>query len=166
MSGGSIQPETQQDQQCTHCLLYYSSRGIHNHEDTCIFADVDLDQYAAHVRAERQGDEVDTEHGGDAVESASDDANSGDGEVAETTVSDAADANAQAARTDGAGLGLSGPPESADTDDATDADSDDELQCLDCGDSLGVTDDDLREEYGTGPVRLTCECGKGMRWTA
>ena len=69
---------------------------------------------------------------------------------------------------DGSGLGLEGPPESAgesEPSDAGDADVDepDTLACTECDDDLGITEEELREEFPEGAV-ITCTCGHQMRW--
>lgn len=77
--------------------------------------------------------------------------------------------DAEISESEDAGLGLPGAPEVAqeDTDDEGDrGDEDDGLACTSCGDPLGVTDDELADAYGAGPVKLTCECGNKMEWSA
>ena len=179
MSGGSVHPDGPRSQQCSHCLLFFSPQGISNHEQSCNWKEVNVEEFAERVLSDTETSESGGGEPADAVANTE----SADGEEPGTSVEDAPDtspmdvldtstsADADAARTDGSGLGLDGPPEAptdqGDEPDDGDLDDDhDELECIGCGDPLGVTDDDLRERFGDGPAFLTCECGKEMRWSA
>ncbi|ELZ87495.1 hypothetical protein C453_04054 [Haloferax elongans ATCC BAA-1513] len=41
MSGGTYEPQSATDQQCSHCGLYFRAQGIHNHESSCYLQDHD-----------------------------------------------------------------------------------------------------------------------------
>jgi len=143
MAHGSREPEGPDDYQCSNCGRWYDRVGLSNHEDGC-----DLPEWADPLVPIRDPDDHPA-LGGDGLE-----------ESAEPD-------DVQEARTDGSGLGLSGPPEtsSSEPSDATDDDGPDELECPECGDGLGVTDDELAEEFGAEGAVLDCSCGNRMRWS-
>jgi hypothetical protein len=165
MSGGSVEPEGARSQQCDHCKLFFSPQGISNHETHCNWKDVDVREFAARVLSDAEND-------GSGVEddmSPSHEAEPADGEAPGTSDEDDPATGADAARADGAGLGLDGPPEPP-ADDGGDADEGgddrDGLACIECGEPLDVTEEELRDRFGSGAAKLTCECGKTMRWSA
>jgi hypothetical protein len=46
---GSTEPETDRDQRCEHCKLYFSARGIKTHEETCQWQNFDQPHPEANV---------------------------------------------------------------------------------------------------------------------
>ena len=170
---GTVSPTSARDQQCTHCLLYFSKQGIHNHERNCNWDGIDVTEYAERVLGEAadgvSGDsepEAPDTSPSDSDELADDAVSGTDAEVPDTPdVEATTETPAETARTDGAGLGLDGPPEQPADDDGEQDDDPDGLACNACDDPLGVTEEELREEHGRA-ARLTCECGHVMRWTA
>jgi hypothetical protein len=92
MAGGSHTPDADDDRQCQHCGLWFSSRGVLSHEETCDLADhdtrlEDLEDPQARMRADlsphpEDGEESDVDAAGpdslDNVIDATDHAGAGD----------------------------------------------------------------------------------------
>ncbi len=148
MAGGSREPEGPDDHQCQNCGRWYNRVGLQNHEPNCPHPD-----WADPVVPIRETDDHPMLGG-------------------ETAAETSPESTTEPARTDGGeGLGLEGPPEpeTEESDEPSDGleeeEGDDGLNCTNCGDPLGVTDDDLAGVYEGNALKLECaECGNLMRW--
>jgi len=153
MGGGSKSPESPSEQQCIHCGLWYSDRGIKAHEQNC-----DLEGFDVVLNEIEDGHPM---HGGAPDDGESPDTPDPDAVEGDTPTTDGADPSE--AVTDGSGLGLSGPP-SGDVDvdveetDAADADPG-TVDCPNCGADLKATPD----EVAAADTPACGECGHAIR---
>lgn len=156
MSGGSREPESPTDQQCTNCGRYYSAKGIENHEKSCSHP-----EWAEPLVPLDEGSDTPESVGGDTSEGAPTTQASPDPEVSDTP-----------AETDG-GLGLAGPPETSEevedeqSPGATVVEEEPEEEpetenCPGCGHDLDATEEELRERFGSDPFACG-DCGKRLQ---
>jgi hypothetical protein len=136
------------DEMCPNCGLYYSRRGIVPHRRNC-----DRDEPLLPLDRDDEAGGSPSKDGG-APEGA--DPSDGVGGAPDPEGSGATD---EPARTDGAGLGLEGPPEATtDVDDDQEDDEPNTADCPACGEDLGVTEEDLAEMDSP----RCAECGTGV----
>ena len=156
MAGGSVTPESDTDQRCNHCTLWFASKGISKHEKNCPIRKLPVEVVPKHddsSSSQRHAPEVDTNaepHEG--VEEGDID------EVDSNTTDMTQERNDE--QQDQTGLGLTGPPEQpADAAAATDAGVDQEPETLDCP-HCGKDTGDPSEFFQEGH-RYRCQHCKG-----
>lgn len=142
MAGGSITPESDTDQRCKHCRLYFAKQGIRGHENACQMKGVDLETYAREVLDER-------------VDPAGEGATPEGSPLPEGEDPTPDPEGSPPAATDGGGegLGLEGPPD-------RDGENGDTVACPNCGDDTGATPDELE----AGQTYRCTECGEIFVW--
>jgi len=133
---GKQEPKKSTDRQCKHCGLWFDRRGHIPHQRNC-----DFEEY------ERTLIPLEDE-GGEGTEEASteQDPTPTDG-VGDGSTPEGSTPPSDPARTDGAGLGLEGPPETmTDVDDDVQDDLEDEdetIDCPSCGTDTGATEKEI-----------------------
>lgn len=138
MSGGSRERESPTDVQCSNCGRFYSAQGIDNHESSCGHPEWAEPLVPLETREDRE-------------------------ELTQPSPGDDAP-DTQEAKTDGGGLGLSGPPEPSETEDVEpeEVDEPETVDCSSCGGDLEATEEELRERFGSDPFKCG-NCGAKLR---
>ncbi len=157
MSGGSREPEDVKDVQCTNCGLYFSSKGIHSHRDSC-----DHPEWAEPLVPLEGESETD---GSGAPERVGPTPSEGSGATDTSPEPEGSDPT-PTAETDG-GLGLAGAPEPSGgfeeepVDEEPEPEAENE-ECPGCGHDLGATESELRERFEDDPFKCG-SCGKRLQ---
>jgi hypothetical protein len=116
MSNGSLDPESPKDVQCEHCGLYFRNDGIRPHEEYCDRRGKDPLQPI--LSPEDVTGDTPAEEGGDLGGEAPDPTPEGEGLSPDEGDGPGDAGDDQEVATDGAGLGLSGPPRASSNDTA------------------------------------------------